>query len=127
MAWAPQAARSGSFDYRQRVTKIPLRARRENLDTAAWEPNLRTDKDGRAHFAFTMPAALTRWRISVRAMAQDGLVGQSQGYVASSQPVHLRWRNRTLPRLRAAGGQPRDADPGRTPGCWRSPLRCWWS
>src|SRR6185312_4945186 len=30
-------------------------------------------------------------------------------------------------RLRAAGGQPRDADPGRTPGCWRSPLRCWWS
>ncbi|MGB3462303.1 MAG: alpha amylase C-terminal domain-containing protein, partial [Rhodanobacter lindaniclasticus] len=47
--------------------------------------------------------------------------------ICNFTPVHLRWRNRTLPRLRAAGGQPRDADPGRTPGCWRSPLRCWWS
>jgi uncharacterized protein YfaS (alpha-2-macroglobulin family) len=95
LAWSPNGTQAGSFDYRQRVTKIPLRSRRENLDTAAWEPTLRTDKEGRAHFSFTMPDALTRWRITVRAMSHDGLAGQSLGYVNSNQPIHLRWTGPT--------------------------------
>ena len=95
LAWSPNGTQTGSFDYRQRVTKIPLRSRRENLDTAAWEPSLRTDKEGRAHFSFTMPDALTRWRITVRAMSREGLAGQNLGYVNSTQPIHLRWTGPT--------------------------------
>lgn len=95
LAWAPLAAQTGSFDYRSRVTKIPLRSRREELDTAAWEPTLRTDKDGKAHFSFVMPDALTRWRVTVRAMSSAGVAGQALSHLTSSQPVHLRWTGPT--------------------------------
>ena len=44
--------------YSQRVLKAPDRPRRENIDTAAWLPNLQTDATGKTRFSF-VPVSYT--------------------------------------------------------------------
>lgn len=79
------------------IKKIPERARRDDTDTAAWQPALPTDENGHARFSFKMPDALSRWRITVRAVAldktarQDGIHGQRTAYVQSDKPLYAKW------------------------------------
>ena len=79
----------------QRALKVLDRPRRDNLDTAAWFPDLKTDRNGKATFVFTMPDALTRWRITGRAMASNGIVGQKTASVQSFKPLYLTWTGPT--------------------------------
>ncbi len=44
-------------------------------DTAYWNPDVRTGPDGHAHVEFNFPDALTTWRTTIRAMADDGKAG----------------------------------------------------
>lgn len=74
-----------------RGVKVLERPRREDIDTASWQPDLQTDAEGKAHFTFTMPDSLTRWRITVRAMNADGLVGQHTQHIRSEKPLYLKW------------------------------------
>lgn len=104
LAWTPPAARTGRIDQRQRSDKLLTRPRRENIDTAAWLPNLRTDDEGRARFSFVMPDSLSRWRVTLRAVAEDGVVGQATQSLHSSQPVQLRW---TGPTRYRSGDEPK--------------------
>lgn len=75
----------------QRAVKVLERPRRDNVDTAAWEPRLATDADGHARFTFRMPDSLTRWRITARAMQAGGAVGQQVGWVRSDKPFYAKW------------------------------------
>ncbi|WP_441617106.1 MULTISPECIES: alpha-2-macroglobulin family protein [unclassified Cupriavidus] len=77
--------------YNERGVKVLERPRRDDKDTAAWEANLRTGADGRARMSFTMPDSLTRWRITVRAMASDGMVGQRTASIRSDKSLYLKW------------------------------------
>ncbi|MDR2031897.1 MAG: hypothetical protein LBP86_06540, partial [Azoarcus sp.] len=75
------------------------RVRRDDAGTAAWQPALATDENGHARFSFRMPDALSRWRITVRAVAlddtgaarPDGVYGQRIAHVQSGKPLHAEW------------------------------------
>jgi len=75
----------------ERAVKVLERPRRDNIDTAAWWPSLKTDANGEVKVEFNMPESLTRWRITARAMAAEGQVGQKTAYVRSEKPVYAVW------------------------------------
>ncbi|MDR3055660.1 MAG: alpha-2-macroglobulin family protein [Zoogloeaceae bacterium] len=87
--------------YNERGVKVLERARRDDTDTAAWEPALVTDAKGKARLTFKMPDALSRWRITVRAVtldkagkkraASEVAYGQRVAYVQSDKPLYAKW------------------------------------
>lgn len=85
----------GKANRSERGVKVLERPRREDVDTAAWQPELVTDGDGKARFTFRMPDSLTRWRITARAIADDGHVGQKKQFVRSDKPLYLKWSGPT--------------------------------
>ena len=78
-------------NYNERGVKVLERPRRDDQDTAAWEGNLKTDANGHATMTFKMPDSLARWRVTVRAAAPDGMVGQRTAYVRSDKALYLKW------------------------------------
>lgn len=84
--------------YAERGVKVIERPRRDDTDTAAWEPALRTDAEGRARLTFRMPDALSRWRITVRAAGSgsaDGIWGQRSAQIWSDQALYAKWTSPT--------------------------------
>lgn len=79
----------------ERAVKVLERPRRDDKDTAFWQPTVRTDASGQARVSFTMPDALTRWRVTARAMTADGTVGQHVAHVRSDQEIYLTWTSPT--------------------------------
>ncbi len=90
--------------YHERPLKLRERPRRENIDTALWIPNLRTDASGTARFSFTVPDSLTRWRITGRAISDAGIVGQKRAFFRSSKDFYVKW---TGPRVFRQKDQPK--------------------
>ena len=90
------ATAPGRANRSERAVKVLERPRREEVDTAAWQPDLLTDADGKARFTFRMPDSLTRWRITVRAVSDDGEVGQKKQFIRSEKPLYLKWSGPTL-------------------------------
>ncbi len=76
---------------RERAIKILERPRREDIDTAYWNPSLRMDANGRAKVTFRMPDSLTRWRVTARALNRAGIAGQSTAYFRSDKSFYLKW------------------------------------
>ncbi len=93
-------------NYNERGVKVLERPRRDNIDTAFWAPSLRTGADGHATVSFTMPDALTRWRITGRALDSEGRVGQRTGYLRSDKHFYAKW---TAPDWMRVGDAPRAA------------------
>ncbi len=63
---------------------------RENFnETAFFFPQLRTNNDGSATFSFTMPDALTRWRLMLLAFTKDRKTGSNEYTFTSSKPVMI--------------------------------------
>lgn len=89
------ASAPGRSNRSERGVKVLERPRREDVDTAAWEPKLVTDAEGKARFSFRMPDSLTRWRITARAMDADGQVGQKKQFIRSEKPLYLKWSGPT--------------------------------
>ena len=85
----------GKANRSERGVKVLERPRREDVDTAAWQPELVTDANGKARFTFKMPDSLTRWRITARAISDDGQVGQKKQFIASEKPLYLKWSGPT--------------------------------
>ncbi|BBP79619.1 UPF0192 protein [Pseudomonas sp. Ost2] len=85
----------GKANRSERGVKVLERPRREDVDTAAWQPELVTDANGKVRFTFRMPDSLTRWRITVRAMADAGQVGQKNQFIRSDKPLYLKWSGPT--------------------------------
>src|SRR5690606_19897758 len=90
------AGAPGRANRSERGVKVLERPRREEVDTAAWQPDLVTDAEGRARFSFRMPDSLTRWRITVRAVDEAGEVGQKKHFIRSEKPLYLKWSGPTL-------------------------------
>ena len=90
-SYLSKGSKAGAQRFNERGVKVLERPRRDDKDTAAWEPNLTTDAKGRARLSFTMPDSLTRWRVTVRAITPDGKVGQRVAYIQSEQPYYLKW------------------------------------
>jgi hypothetical protein len=55
-----------------------IQPRRNFNETAFFFPDLRTDKDGAIEFSFTMPEAVTRWKLQTLAHTKDLAFGLSQ-------------------------------------------------
>ena len=55
-----------------------IQPRRNFNETAFFFPDLRTDKDGTIEFSFTMPEAVTRWKLQTLAHTKDLAFGLSQ-------------------------------------------------
>ncbi|HAW3316870.1 TPA: alpha-2-macroglobulin family protein [Escherichia coli] len=89
----------GATNRSERRVKMLERPRREEVDTAAWMPSLTADKQGKAYFTFLMPDSLTRWRITVRGMNGDGLVGQGRAYLRSEKNLYMKWSMPTVYRM----------------------------
>ena len=85
----------GKANRSERGVKVLERPRREDVDTAAWQPELVTDANGKTRFTFKMPDSLTRWRITARAIADDGQVGQKKQFVRSEKSLYLKWSGPT--------------------------------
>ena len=65
-------------------------ALRENFnETAFFFPQMRTNNDGSATFSFTMPDALTRWRLMLMAYTKDRKTGSKDYTFTSSKPVMI--------------------------------------
>ncbi|HEY6527359.1 MAG TPA: alpha-2-macroglobulin [Cellvibrionaceae bacterium] len=79
----------------ERGVKLLERPRRDDKDTASWQPSIQTDNNGLAHVSFTLPDALTRWRITARAMTPAGEVGQATSFIRSEKPAYLKWSGPT--------------------------------
>lgn len=63
---------------------------RENFnETAFFYPNLTTDKKGNTTFSFTMPDAVTRWRLMMLAHNEKRQTGYKQYTFTSSRPVMI--------------------------------------
>ena len=63
---------------------------RENFnETAFFFPQMRTNADGSATFSFTMPDALTRWRLMLLAYSKDRKTGSNEYTFTSSKPVMI--------------------------------------
>ncbi len=75
----------------ERRVKMLERPRREEVDTAAWLPSLTTDTRGKARFTFIMPDSLSRWRITARAINEQGIVGQTSAFLTSDKDLYLKW------------------------------------
>jgi uncharacterized protein YfaS (alpha-2-macroglobulin family) len=82
--------------------KIEPRVRRNFKDTAAWIPELVTDKTGTAKASFKLPDNLTTWRATVRGIDMKTDVGSAVQKVIATQDFILRL---ALPRFFSQGDQ----------------------
>lgn len=80
-----------SSDYSDRPLKMRERPRREDVDTAYWKTNIKTNAKGEAKVEFKLPDSITRWRITSRAISSDGTVGQSIAHIKSLQSAYIKW------------------------------------
>ena len=76
------------------------RTRRDFRNTAYWNAQVTTAADGTASVDVTMPDNLTTWRMQVRAVSGDTMVGEGTNELLSSQPLLLR---SALPRFLRVG------------------------
>lgn len=56
-------------------------------ETAFFMPDLKTDKHGNIHFSFTMPEALTKWKLMALAHTQDLATGYAEASVVTQKDL----------------------------------------
>lgn len=62
-------------DFKNESEPVQLILRKDSKDTAFWEPDAITGKDGRATVKFRLPDNLTTWRATARGVTSDTRVG----------------------------------------------------
>jgi uncharacterized protein YfaS (alpha-2-macroglobulin family) len=78
------------------------RLRQDFRNTAFWEGQVVTDDQGKAAVDVPLPDNLTTWRMDVRAVSGDILVGEGTNELVSTQPLLLR---PALPRFLRVGDE----------------------
>ncbi|NWG05602.1 MAG: Ig-like domain-containing protein [Chloroflexi bacterium] len=66
-----------------------ISTRKDFKDTAWFEANVVTDKDGKAQVKVTLPENLTTWKADVRAITVDSRVGQTTSDLLSTKPLFV--------------------------------------
>ncbi len=64
-----------------------VQVRRNLQETAFFFPDLKTDKDGNIEFSFTMPEALTRWKLQTLSHTQDLAFGYSTRELVTQKDI----------------------------------------
>ncbi len=64
--------------------------RSEFPDTAYWNASVVTDENGRAEVELTLPDSLTTWRMDVRGVTDDSLVGAVTADIVATKPLLIR-------------------------------------
>lgn len=82
--------------------KIEPRMRKNFKDTAAWLPNLLTDKNGEVTTKVLLPDNLTTWRATVRGISSQTDIGSATQKILVTQDIIARL---ALPRFFTAGDQ----------------------
>jgi uncharacterized protein YfaS (alpha-2-macroglobulin family) len=77
-------------DFKNEGDQVQPMIRKEFKDTAYWQPNVVTGKDGRATVKFKLPDNLTTWRATARGVTSDTMVGVAKHKVISRKDVILR-------------------------------------
>ena len=77
-------------DFKNESDMVQPVIRKDFRDTAYWEPNAITGKDGRTTVKFRLPDNLTTWRATARAVTADTRVGVARQKVISRKDVILR-------------------------------------
>jgi len=95
---APEEESGGAY---QRVSKM-AGVRGQFADTAFWSARIQTNAKGEATFSVVIPANLTTWRATARAITGDTRVGIAQDSVLATRPITLRI---ATPRQFVAGDQ----------------------
>lgn len=85
-AAAPPAPRDGQ-PAQPRGDNLPVQVRRNFNETAFFFPDLRTDKDGNIEFSFTMPEALTKWKLMTLAHTKDAAFGSNVKEVVTQKEL----------------------------------------
>jgi len=85
--FSPAEAEGGAYQ-RAETTVAPIRQR--FVDTAFWNAQVATDKDGLAKISFEMPGNLTKWRATARAVTADTSVGTGKVTTMATRPVTFR-------------------------------------
>ena len=78
------------------------RLRQDFRNSAYWSAQLKTDSQGRASVEVAMPDNLTTWRMQVRAVSGDTMVGEGTNELVSTLPLLLR---PALPRFLRVGDE----------------------
>jgi uncharacterized protein YfaS (alpha-2-macroglobulin family) len=66
-----------------------ITARQNFKDTAYFNAQVNTDKDGKAQVEVTLPENLTTWKADVRAVTADSKVGQTTSDLLSTKPLFI--------------------------------------
>ncbi len=72
---------------------MPQNIRSNFAETALWLPIKEVDKEGNATIKFTMPEALTKWRIMLLAHTKNGAYGYTEKFITTSKPLMLTTNN----------------------------------
>jgi uncharacterized protein YfaS (alpha-2-macroglobulin family)/TolA-binding protein len=64
--------------------------RKTFADTAAWEPHVATDAQGKAEVKVKLPDNLTRWRATARGGSGESLFGEGRGSVVARRDLLVR-------------------------------------
>lgn len=78
----------------------PTVPRSDFLDTSTWLPVVRTDENGQAIIPFDLPDNTTSWRLTVKAITLNHLVGTAQSNIETKKEVFVR---PSLPRALTTG------------------------
>jgi uncharacterized protein YfaS (alpha-2-macroglobulin family) len=71
-------------------------------NTAYWQPDLRTDSDGKATVEVRLPDTLTTWRLTARGITSDTKAGEARNEIVTSKELIVR---PVVPRFLVAGDQ----------------------
>ncbi len=69
------------------IDQSQIQIRKNFNETAFFFPELRTDKDGNIEFSFTMPEALTKWKLMTLAHTKDLASGYSEKTVITQKDL----------------------------------------
>lgn len=117
--FARSAKGAGFDDVFAEAAKNSTSLRSNFSDYAFWQPQLRTDKEGKASFNVKFPDDVTNWQTTVMAVTDSRKTGQSKGSVKAFKPLSAQI---AMPRFLVAGdsvnaiGKVINYDAGSVPG-----------
>ncbi len=80
---------STEYDDIEKLDDSPAKIRKDFNETAFFYPDLKTDENGNCTFTFTMPDALTRWRLKMLAYSKTLSSGKLEKSIVTQQPLMI--------------------------------------
>jgi uncharacterized protein YfaS (alpha-2-macroglobulin family) len=77
----------------QTAPDAPVQVRKSFNETAFFFPDLKTDADGNVEFSFTMPEALTEWKLQAFAHTKELATGMSQKKIITQKQLMVQPNN----------------------------------